>query len=148
MNFKSKSVLHDLPKAPLRDNTTYTVSLDKDQIAASNEGILITDNYSFDFKTKLADKQNYALKFDGADDWIHIEKPGPVGKVPITYSFWAKTDKNHSMNILSQSCTSGGTESDGRSCKTDLDLKFTTGQLNQEGLSFKNSMHFATAPFG
>ena len=65
----------------------------------------------------------------------------------MTYSFWAKTDKNHSMNILSQSCTSGGTESDGRSCETDLDLKFTTGQLNQEGLSFKNSMHFATAPF-
>ena len=136
-----------LPKAPLRDNTTYTVILDKDQIAASIEGILITDNYSFDFKTKLVNKQNYALKFDGADDWIHIEKPGPVGKVPMTYSFWAKTDKNHSMNILSQSCTSGGTESDGRSCKTDLDLKFTTGQLNQEGLSFKNSMHFATAPF-
>ena len=64
-----------LPKAPLRDNTTYTVSLDKDQIAASIEGILITDNYSFDFKTKLVNNQNYALKFDGADDWIHIEKP-------------------------------------------------------------------------
>ena len=61
-------------------------------------------------------------------------------------SFWAKTDKNHSMNILSQSCTSEEQSQMGDH-KTDLDLKFTTGQLNQEGLSFKNSMHFATAPF-
>ena len=81
MMFKCRLKQSGLPKATLRDNTTYTVSLDKNQIAAINEGILITDNYSFDFKTKLVNKQNYALKFDGADDWIHIEKPGPVGKV-------------------------------------------------------------------
>ena len=46
-----------LPKAPLQNNTSYTVSLDEDKIAASGEGILITDNQSFDFKTKLANKQ-------------------------------------------------------------------------------------------
>ncbi len=82
---------------------------------------------------------DYSLKFNGTNNWIDFEKSGPTGSSPISYSFWAKTGENYSMNILSQACPSD--------CGTDVHLKFSTGQLNVEGLSFKNSNHFATAPF-
>ena len=82
---------------------------------------------------------NSAYLFNGNSSWIQIDTAVLVGQTPATFSFWAKTEKNSSMDVLSQAC--------GSDCGTDMRIMLNTAQCNQEGLSFKSPAHFATYPY-
>lgn len=76
--------------------------------------------------------------FNGTS-WLEKSSALLQSQSGITFSFWAKSTKNGSMDIMGQFC--------GSDCNDDIRVQLNAAQCGHTGLSFKSPSHFATAPF-
>lgn len=90
-----------------------------------------TVNFTTDLiRGKVAD-------FNGTT-WLEKSSALLQSQSGFTFSFWAKSTKNGSMDIMGQFC--------GNDCNDDIRVQLNAAQCSQSGLSFKSPSHFATAP--
>jgi hypothetical protein len=82
---------------------------------------------------------NSAYTFNGKNAWIETDSAVLLGQTPITFSFWAKSRSSAPMDIMG---IAAPVETD-----NEIRIMFSTAQLRQKGISFKNSAHMATWPF-
>jgi len=80
---------------------------------------------------------NKAYSFDGTNDFISFNAPLITGQMPVSFTFWAKSNYSGSQDIMGQACRTD--------CGTDIRIQFNTPQFSDKGLSFKSPAFFATA---
>ncbi|MBN1339185.1 MAG: hypothetical protein JXA03_07670, partial [Bacteroidales bacterium] len=90
---------------------------------------LVTDRFGF---------PNSAYDFNGIDNHITFNSPVATGSVPISFTFWAQSSYSGGHDIMGQFTGSDSSK--------DVRIQFSTPQIAFKGLSFKNPVHFATAP--
>jgi hypothetical protein len=84
------------------------------------------------------DAQRGSVANFNGNSWLQADTSIFRSRSPITITFWARTAKNYSMDIVGQAC--------GNDCNDDIRVQLNAVQCGYTGLSFKSPSHFATAP--
>jgi hypothetical protein len=96
-------------------------------------------NHLSNFQVELLNesKKGNVAKFNG-NGWLYSDTSIFRTLTPITIAFWARTQSNYAMDIISQACDF--------ECGDDIRIQFNAAQCGYTGLSYKSPAFYASAP--